>query len=258
MRRRFSNRKTLPRARPRCAGVTLLEMLISMTLAITLLTSLFALYYGAARGAARDEARGAANQESRMVVQRLAREFKLVGLLAPQDVNGDANDINRDVPNESWSDSIRSDFEFANTYDLVCTGDYDNDGRTETIRYRRNAGHNTVEQTVWEWSRDSLRWLPPVMKTVATHVDHMMFLYWDRDGNSIPASGYPYGSGYTLTTGERSRVTAVEIMVVTRSDRQENAHPEFLYLPDGTYWYDGYHRTVHRFLVRGRNLSLGA
>lgn len=241
----------------RCAGVSLLETLIAMTLAVTLLTSLFVLYYGAARGAAKDESRMAAAQESRLVVQRLARDFKLVGLMAVQDVDGDSNDIQRDVPGQVWSDSVRNDFEYANTYDLVFTGDIDNDGCTETVRYTRNAPNSTIEQTVWEWSRDSLVWTSPVTKTVATHVDYLMFGFVDRDGNSIPPAGYVVGAGYTLNAGERSQVTAIEITVVTRSDRQENENPEYVYLPDGTYFYDGYQREVHRFWVRGRNLSLG-
>jgi len=241
----------------RCAGVSLLETLIAMTLAVTLLTSLFVLYYGAARGAAQEEARMSAAQESRMVVQRLGRDLRLIGLMALQDVDGDADDINRDVPGQTWSDSIRNDFEYANTYEVVFTGDIDNDGRTETVRYTRNAATSTVQQTVWKWSRDSLIWAPSVTKTVATNVDHLMFGFVDRNGNRIPPSGYVIGAGYTLNAGERSQITAMEVIVVTRSDRQENENPQYVYLPDGTYFYDGYRREVHRFWVRGRNLSLG-
>ncbi|MDD5087247.1 MAG: hypothetical protein PHI18_00415, partial [bacterium] len=190
-------------------------------------------------------------------VQRLGRDFRMVGLMALQEADGDADDINRDVPGQAWSDSVRSDFEYANTYDVVFTADIDNDGRTETVRYTRNAAASTIQQTVWEWSRDSLGWAPPVTKTVATKVDYLMFGFVDRNEDRIPPSGYVVGAGYTLNAGERSQITAMEIIVVTKSDRQENENPQYVYLPDGTYFYDGYRREVHRFWVRGRNLSLG-
>lgn len=240
------------------AGITILEMLISLSLSLLLLSSLFVLYYGAARGAASDQNRTVANQESRRITERLVRDFRLIGLVATQDANGDSNDIRRDVPGMIWSDSVRADIEYANSYELVFTGDYDNDGRTETVRYWINKPQQKLFQTVWEWSRDSLRWTAPVVRTAGTAIDHIMFGYFDRNGNSIPPGNpYPFG-GYTLTAGERIRVTTVEVTVVTRAAHEENAHDEFVILPDGTYWYDKYERTVHRFMVRGRNLSLGA
>lgn len=239
-------------------GITLLEMLISLSLSVLLLSSLFVLYYGAARGAASDQNRSAANQESRRITERLTRDFRLIGLMALQDVDGDSNDINRDVPGMAWSDSARADLEYANSYEIVFTGDVDDDGRTETVRYWINRDQQKLFQTVWEWSRDSTRWSAPTVRTVGTMIDYVMFGYFDRDGNSIPPGNpYPYG-GYTLTAGERIRVTTIEITVVTRSPHDQNARAEFLYLRDGTYWYDTYERTVHQFMVRGRNLSLGA
>ncbi|MFZ5434162.1 MAG: PilW family protein [Calditrichota bacterium] len=257
MARKRINGRASPRGLKRCAGVSLVETMIGLSLGMVLLTSLFSLYYGAARGAAKDASRVAENQESRMVIQRMARDFKLIGLMAFNDANGDSDDISRDVPGQLWSDSLRNDFELASTYQLIFTGDFDDDSTTETVAYLRNPSNSTIVQTVWEWSRDSMAWSAPVYKTVATHVDHLMFAYFDRDGNPIPNPPMWGMGNYTLTSGERARITSVEIYVVTKSDRMENANPQFLYLQDGSYWYDGYHRTVNRFMVRGRNLSLG-
>lgn len=241
-----------------CRGFSLLEMLIAMVLSVVLLTSLFSLYYGAARGAAKDASRSVADNEARMINHRLSRDFKLAGLIPLQDCNGDSNDVTRDVPSQPWSDSLRQDFEYANTYDVVFTCDIDNDGFTETVQYYRDNVANRLMQKTWEWSRDSIQWNPPVERSVASNVDYIMFTFYDRDGNSIPNPlHYPSG-GYTLSYGERSRITAVEIIVVTRSDRAENGHSQMVYAPDGHYWYDDYHRTIQQFLVRGRNLSLGA
>ncbi|RPH95059.1 hypothetical protein EHM69_05555 [candidate division KSB1 bacterium] len=240
------------------AGITLLELLIGISLSAVLLTSLFSLYYGAARGAAKDQNRSVANRESRLIGDRLARDFKLVGLMATQDVDGTADDVNRDVPGMSWSDSLRNDFEFANTYNVIFTGDVDDDGCTETVQYIRDDANDLIKQVYWRWSRDSVRWMGPIERSVATHADHLMFVYYDRDGNTIPnPMVYPTG-GYTLTMGERARVTSVEVTLVTRSDIAESGNPQFVYTPDGNYWYDGYRRIVQRFMIRGRNLSLGA
>jgi hypothetical protein len=91
-------------------------------------------------------------------------------------------------------------------------------------------------------------------RTIAANVDHLMFMYYDSDGNPIPAMFTP--GGVTLTPGQRIRITAVEVTLVTRSSDIEQGNPEFVYLPDGTYWHDHYKRMVFRFMVRGRNLNI--
>ncbi|HEY3296254.1 MAG TPA: hypothetical protein VGL38_12570 [bacterium] len=243
---------------PRASGVSLLEMIIAMSLAMVLMASLFSLYYGAAHGIAKEENAMSADREGRLVVQHLTRDFRLVGLMALQDVNGDTNDIRRDVPYQAWSDSIRQDFEFANTYSVVFTADIDNDGRTETARYYLDPTAHILKQQTWVWSRDSVRWRTPTTRNIASHVDFLMFRYIDKDGLTIPNPiAYPAG-GYTLTAGERVRITAVEITVVTKSEQAGDGRPEFVLMPDGTYWQDRFKRNIQRFLVRGRNLSLGA
>ncbi len=237
-------------------GITLLEMLLSTSLAIVLLMSLVVLYYSAAKSAAKEENISSASRDARMVVRRLARDFRLVGLMAPEDANGDANDIKRDVPNQTWSDSTRDDFEFATTYQLAYTSDFDNDGRTETV-WLYLSGTSLTER-VWEWSRDSLRWRMPRTRVLANDVDYVFFDYFDREQHRIPQpTGYPVG-GFTLSGGDRRRVTAVEVTVVVRSDQAENGPNEYLTLRDGHVFYDRYRRSVYRFMIRGRNLSLGA
>jgi len=241
----------------RASGLTILEMLISLTLAVVLLTSIAMLYNDAARGAAKNASRAVAERESKFITERLARQFRLVGLVAFEDAAGDSNDISRDVPGYSWSDSLRQNFEYANTYDIVFTGDVDNDSCTETVRYLWNLTSHTVEEVAWRWDRDSTRWIGPVVRDIGSQVDYLMFRYFDKDGNTIPnPQQWPTG-GYTLSSGERARVTAVELTVVTRSGEEENGRSVYLAMPDGQYWYDRYRRVVHRFMVRGRNLSLG-
>jgi len=243
---------------PRASGVSLLEMIIALTLATVMLTSLFSLYFGAAHAIAKEDNRMTADRSGRLVVQHLTRDFQLVGLMALQDVNGDANDIKRDVKFQTWSDSIRQDFEYANTYSAVITADIDNDGHTETVKYYLDAAHKILKQQAWRWSRDSVTWLAPVTRNIASKVDFLMFRYFDKDGNTIPNPvTYPNG-GYTLSAGERSRITEVEITVVTEADQAGDGKLAFLTMPDGTFWHDRMKRDVQRFVVRGRNLSLGA
>lgn len=246
------------RMKRRASGVSLLEMIIAISLAMVMMASLFSLYYGVARGATRDEKRMQSVRAGGEVVQHVMRDLRLVGLLAYADANGDSNDIRRDVPYQTWSDSIRQDFEYSNTYSLVFTGDIDNDGTTETVRYYRDNTNRILKQQVWKWSRDSLRWRVPVTRNIATSVDFLMFRYFDKDGNTIPNPVTYPPNGYTLTAGERVRITAVEVTVVTRSSQADDGLAAFLYMPDGSYWHDKYKRYVQRFMVRGRNLSLGA
>jgi type II secretory pathway pseudopilin PulG len=240
------------------AGVSLLEMLISMSLATVLMASLVSLYFNAAKGAAADRNRSSAEAASRFAVERVSRDFKLVGLLANADVNGDTNDIRRDVPNQTWSDSLRSDFEYANTYEVVFTAAVDNDSTTQTIRMYRDARTNTIREQVWKWKRDSVRWSAPITRTVASDADYLMFKYYDRNGATIPNPvTYPV-NGYTLSAGERVRITAVEITLVTHSASASAGRTPSISLPDGKTWSDRYQRKLERVLVRGRNLSLGA
>ena len=94
---------------------------------------------------------------------------------------------------------------------------------------------------------------------MGNNIDGLLFRYFDMDGNEIPQSGPIPMGGYTLTAGQRLRITAIELTIVVRSNNEEQvSHRNYVMLPDGRYWYDNYHREVYRFMVRGRNLNLDA
>jgi type II secretory pathway component PulJ len=239
----------------KCAGVSMIEMLISLTLAMVLLVSLVMLYFGAAKSAAKEENISSASRAGRLISRRLARDFRLVGLMAQQDVDGDSNDINRDVPGEVWSDTTRDDFEYATTYELVFVGDIDNDDHTETVRLFLSG--DTLHQETWEWSRVSRSWVGPIDRVLGSNVDHIIFDYFDRDDTRIPdTTGYASG-GFMLSPGQRRRITSVEVTLCLRSASEENRQPETVALPDGTTYNDTFRRAVIQFQIRGRNLTLG-
>lgn len=236
-------------------GGSLLEMTIAMTLGAVILVSLFSLYYVAAATAAKEESRAAATSEGRLLAMRLVRDVRLMGLFATEDIDGDSNDIDTDVPDITWSNGALEAIEEASTYNLVFSCDIDNDSLTETVGYWMN--DNGIQQDMWEWQRDSTDWSMRAARIIGDNVDAVLFRYYDRDGNEIPSSGPIPSGGYTLNAGERMRITAVEVSVVIRSEEEVNQdHRTYLMLPDGRYWYDNFHRELYRFMVRGRNLNL--
>ncbi len=238
-------------------GGSLLEMTIAMTLGTVILVSLFSLYYVAAASAAKEESRAAATSEGRMMAMRLVRDVRLMGLFATEDIDGDSNDIDRDVPDIVWSNGVHEPVEYATSTQLVFSCDIDNDSLTETIGLWANA--EGIQQDVWEWERDSVEWGIRNARVMGNNIDGLLFRYFDMDGNEIPQSGPIPAGGYTLTTGQRLRVTAIELTIVVRSNNEEQvSHRNYVMLPDGRYWYDNYHREVYRFMVRGRNLNLDA
>ncbi|MCB9366703.1 MAG: hypothetical protein H6506_00095 [Calditrichaeota bacterium] len=232
-------------------------MTIAMTLGAVILVSLFSLYYVAAASASKEESRQASVKEGRMVAMRMVRDLRLVGLFATEDIDGDSNDIDHDIPGISWNNGLHEALEYATTYSLVFSCDVDNDSTTETIGLWRN--DEGVQQDIWEWQRDSVEWSQRTARVIGRNVDALLFRYYDKNGNEIPSSGPIPVGGYTLTTGQRFKVASIEMTIVTRSDQEEQGHyQEYTSLPDGTYWYDNHHREVYRFLVAGRNLGLGA
>lgn len=238
-------------------GGSLLEMTIAMTLGTVILVSLFSLYYVAAASAAKEESRAAATSEGRMMAMRLVRDVRLMGLFATEDIDGDSNDIDRDVPDIVWSNGVHEPVEYATSTQLVFSCDIDNDSLTETIGLWANA--EGIQQDVWEWERDSVEWGIRNARVMGNNIDGLLFRYFDMDGNEIPQSGPIPAGGYTLTSGQRLRVTAIELTIVVRSNNEEQvSHRNYVMLPDGRYWYDNYHREVYRFMVRGRNLNLDA
>ncbi|MBL0061084.1 MAG: hypothetical protein IPP40_06240 [bacterium] len=226
-------------------GGSLLEMTIAM------------LYYVAAASAAKEESRAAATSEGRMLAMRLVRDVRLMGLFATEDIDGDSNDIDRDVPSIAWSNGIHEPVEYATSTQLVFSCDIDNDSLTETIGLYSNA--DGIQQDIWEWKRDSVEWGIRNARVIGNNIDGVLFRYYDMDGNEIPQSGPIPMGGYTLTVGQRLRITAIELTIVVRSNNEEQvSHRNYVMLPDGRYWYDNYHREVYRFMVRGRNLNLDA
>lgn len=238
------------------AGITIFEMLISMTLAIVLLLSLVMLYYGSMKTAAREENISSATQDGRLISRRLSRNLHMAGFVFPEDMDGDTNDINRDVPGQAWSDSSFENFEFASTYQLVYVGDVDDDNHTETTCLFLS-GDSLIQMT-WEWDLATRSWTGPVRRSLGTRVSRIIFDYFDKDQVRIPdTTGYPVG-GFVLNDGQRLGITCVDITLVLQSENTENRIPETLVLPDGTTYDDQFRRSVIQFMVRGRNLSLGA
>lgn len=236
-------------------GGSLLEMTIAMTLGAVILVSLFSLYYVAAASAAKEESRAASVKEGRLMAMRIVRDLRLVGLFATEDIDSDSNDIDEDVPDLDWSNGAHEALEYASTYSIVFSCDIDNDSLTETIGLWRNAGG--VQQDVWEWQRDSVEWGMREARVLGENIDGLLIRYFDSDGDEIPQEGAIPAGGYVLTSGQRMQVTAIEITLVVRANDEENRdHRSYLSLPDGTYWYDNFHREMYRFMVRGRNLNL--
>lgn len=236
-------------------GGSLLEMTIAMTLGTVILVSLFSLYYVAASTAAKEESRAAATKEGRLLAMRVVKDIRMMGMFATEDIDGDSNDIDRDVPSLTWSNGFHEPIEFASTYSLVMSCDIDNDSLTETIGYWQN--DDGIQQDIWEWQRDSVDWGMRSARILGNNVEAVLFRYFDNRGDELPASGPIPTGGYVLSLGQRLRVTAIEITLVIRSNESENeAHSEYVVLPDGQYWYDGFHREVYRFMIRGRNLNL--
>ncbi|MBI5059421.1 hypothetical protein HZB60_06535 [candidate division KSB1 bacterium] len=246
------------RRRSRAAGVTLIETILATTLSILLMTSLVSLYVGAVKTVSTEEKRSQAGDGARSVSQRLERDLTMIGLAATEDIDGDSNDIDRDVPDQVWSDSVFSDFEYATTYELVFTADINDDSTTETIRYHTNPDAGIVYQESWSWDRDSTVWLAPLTRKVASNVDLVLFDYYDEQGDRIPDEvGYPMG-GFTLSFSERTRITVVQVTMVTRSEDERNGRAIYYSAPDGSSWYDRYERRVTTFMIRGRNLRLSS
>jgi type II secretory pathway component PulJ len=240
---------------PRAAGVTLIESILATSLSVILLTSLVSLYVGAVKTVTREEKRSETGNSARIVTSRLERDLTMVGLDALEDIDGDSNDIRRDVRNQTWSDSIFAPFEYARTYELVTTADVDADSITETIRYYLDTSTHRLLQQQWEWRRDSLAWSAPTTRTIASDVDLVLFDYYDNEGTRIPdQEGYPT-NGFTLTFSERGRITAVQVSVVTRSDERRLGRTVTFTAPDGQSWTDRYDRRLTTFMLRGRNLG---
>jgi hypothetical protein len=253
-------RKPPSGGRSPCAGFTLTEAIISMTLSVLLLGGMTVLYYGAAKTVHREEVRNESTEIARMFQNSLTKDLTLVGLWATEDIDGDSNDIDTDVPGMTWTDSLFEAFEYCNTYGVMFTADIDNDSVTEAIHlYTNDDDEMSVWERVYKWDSDSTGWVHQYADQIALGIEHLMIRYYDNEGNELPdgiTPGYYPPEGYTLTRGERSRVTAVELIAVTRSDQTRNGHRAYYFAPDGWMVADTYEHTIQSFMVRGRNLRL--
>jgi type II secretory pathway pseudopilin PulG len=233
--------------RLRGLGFSLLELILSMTLAVVLVGTAAGIFHGMIRYAAVEGREDEARANGRLIMKRLAKEIRLVGLVAPLDADGTSDDITTDVTGEAWADSVLDDFEFASGTELIFTGDADDDGLTETVWIWRSG------LDLHATRRDSVRWDSPVDRYLGRNVERCIFRYYDRQGLRVPVTGH-LGP---LTAGERRRVTEVEIVLVARSDFEDTQRTYYSSFPDGTYAYDGYLRFWLTSRIRGRNLWLG-
>ncbi len=261
-RRSFWGRRTIRRGRQtQEAGFSVVEFTIAMTMTIVLMAVTVNVFQGVMQRAALEGRKDDARADGRLILKRLEHNMRLIGLMAPLDVDGDSNDINTDVTGEIWTDLVRDDFEYAIDDELVFTSDYDNDGNTETVRIWRNA--LDLHETVWEWSRDSIIWDAPVDRVLARNVERLIFRFFDRYGNTVPTT-LSYGGGGTilpltapLTSGERQLVVEVELILILRSDFEDKQRTYNTMFPDGSETCDGYQRFWLTTRTRGRNLALG-
>lgn len=229
-------------------GFSILELIVGMTLALILMTVMTGMFQGVVRSASIEGTKDEARADGRLIMRRLERETRLMGLLGPPDMDGTSDDITRDVPGMAWSDSIRDDVEYAKIDELVLMGDCDNDSITETVRIWRNG--LDLYETVWQWSRDSVKWGAPTNRLLSHNVERLIFFFYDQNGNPLPAAGGPG----PLTPGERWLITQVELVLIMRSSFEDKQHPYYSSFPDGTNACDGYRRFRLSSRIRGRNI----
>ncbi len=241
-------RATKDSASSRERGFSILELIVGMTLTLILMTVTASMFQGVVRSASVEGTKDEAKADGRLIMRRLEREMRLIGLLGPPDMDGTADDITRDVPGMAWSDSIRDDVEYAKMDELVLMGDCNNDSITETVRIWRSG--LDLYETVWEWSRDSVRWEAPMNRILSHNVERLIFFYYDQNGNPLPVAGGPG----PLTAGERWLVAQIELVLIMRSSFEDKQHPYYSSFPDGTNTCDGYLRFWLSSRVRGRNL----
>jgi len=229
-------------------GFSIVELIVGMTLALILMTVTAGMFQGVVRSASVEGTKDEARADGRLIMRRLEREMRLAGLLASLDVDGTSDDITRDVPGKTWSDSVREDFEYAKIDELVLTGDCDNDSITETVRIWRSG--LDLYETVWQWSRDSVKWGAPTDRLLSHNVERLIFFFYDQNGNPLPVAGGPG----PLTVGERWLITQVEFVLIMRSSFEDKQHPYYSSFPDGTSACDGYRRFWLSSRIRGRNI----
>ena len=196
-------------------GFTIIEILVAMGLAAVILTSFVQLYVYCGKTTMSQIQGAAANREARLALMRVVQDFRIAGLIADEDCDGDSNDISRDVISQTWSDSSHENFEEAKWNTFAFEGDVDNDSITETTRYYLDG--NTFRRYVWVWARDSLKWRPKIAgRPAANNVDFVMFSYFDANNTQIPTPApVPYSS-LVLTPQQRAGIRTIKIDLISR------------------------------------------
>jgi prepilin-type N-terminal cleavage/methylation domain-containing protein len=235
-------------------GFTTVEMLIAMALSAIILSAFVSLYIYSGRASLWRDQGVQANREGRMTMMRLVKDLRHAGLIAPEDCDGDSNDIMTDVLGQAFTDSINEVFEEATWNALAFQADVDNDSLTETVRYLMDGDH--LRRFVWRWSRDSTDWIPDIEgRVVGNNVDFVMFSYFDADNVQIPDPlPSPYQS-LNLNRHERAGIRTVRIDLITRSPMEDLQKVHTGYYPDSSTYDDGFLRHHITSNIMCRNLK---
>jgi type II secretory pathway component PulJ len=234
-------------------GFSFVEMIIALGLAVIILTAFVQLYIYSGRATVWGEQRAQSARETRLAMMRMERDFRHAGLIAIGDCDGDADDIFRDVVGQSFSDSINDMFEEAAWNAVTFQGDVDNDSLTETVRYYLEG--DILKRYVWQWDRTYKQWVPEIEgRVVGTHVDFLMFTYFDGANFPIPNPAPSPYQGTMLTRQQRASIKTVGIDLITRSDRQDFQKVHDGIYPDSTTYRDGFVRQHLNDLIKCRNL----
>jgi prepilin-type N-terminal cleavage/methylation domain-containing protein len=235
-------------------GFTIIEILIALSLSAIILTSFVHLYTYCGKTTTWQIQGAEANRDARLAMMRIDKDFRSAGLIASQDVDGDSNDISRDVLGQVFSDSSHEIFEEAKWNTFTFEADVDNDSMTETVRYYMDG--TDLKRYVWVWSRDSLKWRPKIPgRPVGTNVDFVMIQYYDANNIQIPnPTPIPYSS-ITLTPQERAGIRTIKIDYITKSSKENTQKIHTGNYPDGTTYCDGYTRQHLTSIIKCRNLQ---
>lgn len=234
-------------------GFTIIEILIAMSLSAIILTSFVQLYVYCGKTTTWQVQGAEANRDARLALMHVTQDFRAAGSIASEDMDGDSNDISRDVLSQVFSDSIDEIFEEAKWNTFTFEADVDNDSITETVRYYLDG--DVLKRYVWQWSRDSLKWRPEIAgRPVGNNVDFVMFRYYDANNIQIPnPAPVPY-STLNLTPQQRAGIRTIKIDYITRSSKENSQKVHTGTYPDGSTYCDGYPRQFLTSIIKCRNL----
>jgi len=235
-------------------GFSIVELLVALTLTSVIIAAIIQVYVYSGRAAMWGGQSAQTYRDGRLAMMRMARDFRQAGLIAIQDVNGDPDDIFRDVAGQSFSDSLDEIFEEASWNCFTFQGDVDNDNSTETVRYCLEG--TQLKRYVWGWSRPTRNWVPEIQgRVVANNVDFVMFTYFDGGDLSIPNPIPDPYQGLTLTRAQRTAIRLIGVDLVIRSEREDLQKIHTGLYPDNTTYDDGFLRQHLASIIQCRNLQ---